>query len=335
MCEMYRNLLKAPIRNDRKPLHDLLPLSQPLRILIDPCDICNFRCGYCFQSYDEEFTGTVMPKSLFQIIVKQLSEFDIPINVVHLFGLGEPMLNPYLPDFVEILKDKGVAKEVAITSNGSRLNQLLSRQLIDAGLDRLSISLNGIKDNHFEKFVGKRIIFDEIYEQIKYFFEIRKQCHLHVKINGEYFSRDEKEHFVELFKNYSDTLNIDHIVNVWSDIQLNECVGGTMYELVNQDDYEQVSCNVCPQMFYELLVHSDGSVSPCCVDYKYKKENLGNVKTQSLKNIWNSDRLLQIRRGALEGNVCYEICKTCTYPMEASTVNLSPYREKLLEKYMV
>lgn len=51
MDEKYAKLLTKPIRNDRKPLQELLPLEQPLRIFIDPCDICNFRCKFCFQSY--------------------------------------------------------------------------------------------------------------------------------------------------------------------------------------------------------------------------------------------------------------------------------------------
>ena len=44
------------------------------------------------------------------------------------------MLNKDLPEYVRILKRKKVAKEVAITSNGSRLTHEISEALIDAGL---------------------------------------------------------------------------------------------------------------------------------------------------------------------------------------------------------
>ena len=155
MSENYKDWLKTPIRSDRKPLYDMLPLSQPLRILIDPCDICNFKCTYCFQNYDKNFKGTIMKESTFRLIIEQLKEFENPINIVHLFGLGEPMLNIKLPKFVHILKENNVAKEIAVTSNGSRLEEELSKHLVDAGLDRLPISLNGIEDKHFENNVGK------------------------------------------------------------------------------------------------------------------------------------------------------------------------------------
>ena len=237
----------------------------------------------------------------FRLIVEQLKEFEEPINVVHLYGLGEPMINQDLPDYVNALKVNNVAKEVAITSNGSRLKERYSERLINAGLDRLSISLNGIEDSHFEKNVGRKLKFDEIYKQIQYFYSIRKQCHLHVKINGDCFTENEKERFVLLFKDHCDTLNIDHVVNVWPDMEVVGNQGQTMYDydVGERTTYEFASNGICPLMFYELHIHSNGAVSPCAVDYNYKNENLGNVKTQSLKEIWNSYKLLQIRRQAL------------------------------------
>ena len=320
MSENYKDFLKTPIRTDRKPLQDLLPLSQPLRVLIDPCDICNFRCTYCFQSYDKDFKGSIMQRETFQLIIEQLKEFEAPINVVHLYGLGEPMLNQDLPDYVNALKVNNVAKEVAITSNGSRLTESYSERLINAGLDRLSISLNGIEDSHFEKNVGRKIKFEEIYKQIQYFYSIRKQCHLHVKINGDCFTESEKERFVLFFKDYCDTLNIDHVVNAWPSINVTENHEQNIYDREIQGE------GICPQMFYELLIHTDGNVSPCCADYTYRKENLGNIKTQTLKEIWNGSKLFQIRIQALQREkIDYTVCNGCTYAICAATVNLLPY----------
>lgn len=331
----YKEYLKAPIRGDRKPLHELLPLDQPLRVLIDPCDICNFRCDFCFQS-KENFVGTKMTPQIFDTIVKQLKEFESPINVVHMYGLGEPLINEHLPEYVSKLKENNVAKEVAITTNGSLLKEELSKELIDAGLDRLSISLNGISNEHFKNIVGVNVNFDGMYEQIKYFYSIRKQCHLHVKINGDYFSEKDKEKFVYLFKDCTDSINIDHVVNVWPGLEVTDNNAQRMYDydLENLKTEQSGRKAVCPLMFYELLVHSDGSVSPCAVDYNYKKENLGNISSQTLKNIWRGEQLLEIRKQALKGEkIAYSICQNCQYTDCAATVNITPYRDKLLEKY--
>lgn len=333
MDDKYTKLLTKPIRNDRKPLQDLLPLDQPLRILIDPCDICNFRCRFCFQS-NGQFKGSMMEEALFDTIISQLNEFERPVNIIHLYGLGEPMLNRKLPLYVKKLKDAQVAQEIAITSNGSQLTAEFSEQLVKAGLNRLSISINGLSNQQFRELVGINVDFEKLYSEIRYFYKIRGNCHLHVKINEECFSERERERFVELFSDCSDTLNIDHVANLWSGMQLAE-KNTTLYDTpavqAAGSDKRPV---VCPQMFYELMIHRNGDVSPCCVDYCYSTENLGNVKVNTVKEIWNSKKIKQMRRQTLLGEeVDYKICKNCSFPTCGATVNITPYRDELLQRY--
>ncbi len=333
--EDYMQYLHIPIRKDRKPLHELLPLDQPLRVLIDPCDICNFKCEFCFQS-KEKFIGCKMSMEVFDVIVRQLVEFKNPINVIHMYGLGEPLINENLPAFISKLKEKHVAKEVAITTNGSLLTKELSNKLICSGLDRLSISLNGIKDEHFKKTAGVNLNFDKLYEQIQYFYSNRGKCHLHVKINGECYEENEKEEFVYLFKDCTDSINIDHVVNVWPGLEVSKSTNLRMYDydLSNLKNLNEDRKAVCPLMFYELLIHSDGTVSPCAVDYNYKNENLGNIMDRSIKEIWNGEKLLEIRRQALRGEtISYKVCQKCQYTECAATVNITHKRDELIKRY--
>lgn len=331
----YKEYLTPPIRKDRKPLQKLLPLDQPLRLLIDPCDMCNFRCNFCFQS-KKEFHGKKMSWEVFDKIVEQLKEFGEPINVIHMYGLGEPMLNENLPQFVEIIKKNNLAKEVAITSNGSLLNQKISEELVKAGLDRLSISLNGIEDENFKKNVGVNVNFEKIYHAIQYFYQIRGNCHLHVKINGEDYTEDQKAKFVELFKDYTDSINIDHVVNVWPGMEVISANDNRMYDynLEGLSNKGENLSEVCPLMFYELLIHPDGSVSPCAVDYEYKVENLGNILNESIKKLWGSTRLKKMQINNLKGkDLGYNACSKCSYTQCAATVNITPFRNEILKKY--
>ena len=323
--------LTAPIRKDRVPLQDLLPLSAPLRIFIDPCDICNFRCNFCFQSKQDNFNGQMMNEKLFTVALDRISEFKQAINVIHLYGFGEPLLNPNVARFVRMIKASGLSKEVAITSNGSMLTHEISRTLVDAGLDRLSISLNGVCDDDFLNTVGVKVKFDDLYNEIKYFYSIRGKCHLHVKINGECFDANGKEKFIELFEKSADTLNIDHVVSLWPDIKDSRSFSDGQYGVSK----ENTCGKICPQMFYELAIHSDGSVSPCCADYLFHKENLGNIVTDSLVDIWNGRKLKEMRINALRNEkISYDACTNCDYPQCAATVDITPYRESILKKYI-
>ncbi len=334
MKEELKQYLTVPIRNDRKPLQDLLPLDRPLRLLIDPSDICNFRCKFCFQSHGK-FKGEVMSFETFDRIIEQLKEFDGPINVIHMYGLGEPLINNNLPDFIRIINDNHLAREVAITTNGSLLTHDMADRLVASGLSRLSVSLDGIDDETFRQIVGVEVSFKKIYEQLSYFYSIRGKCHFHVKINGEDYSEDQKDRFVELFKDITDSINIDHVVNVWPGLDV-ASNGDRMYDY-NLDALKNDTSKakaVCPLMFYELLVHSDGSVSPCAVDYGFKSMNLGNIFDNSLFNIWNGKRLRDLRIESLKGEgYSYSICNKCNYTECAATVNITPFRENLLHRF--
>lgn len=327
MMNDYKQYLTKPIRKDRKPLHELLPLAKPLRVMIDPCDICNFRCNFCFQSQYDFGKGSQMSIETFDRVMDQLGEFDGPINIIHLYGLGEPMINKNLPYFIRTIKNRKIAKEVAITSNGSLLSHDYSDELIEAGLDRLSISLNGLSDDDFKRIVGVTVSFQKIYDEIKYFYNHRKQCHLHVKINGECFTEEQHAVFVELFKDYSDSINIDHVVNEWSGIDVAGSAGN-LYE-----GGSKIKSNICIDMMYEIVVHPDGKVSPCNIDYKYKHQNLGNIFDTTIKEVWNSKQLHSLQIENLkECFVSYDICKACK-PGTYATVDISDYKDELIKKY--
>ncbi len=319
------------VRKDRQPLHELLPLRQPLRVNIDPCDACNFKCDFCFQCKGSGFKGTVMPLALFERVLSQLKEFEAPINVIQLFALGEPLLNREVPRFIRRIHEENVAKEVKITTNGSLLTHELIDDIIGAGLDELVISLNGLKDEDFERVANTRVSFERVYDNIKYLYANKKDCHVHIKIIGDYFTPEEQRYFAEEIGNYADTINIDGATNHWAGIESTDkkqqqyAVGGDVFE-------EWPICSLC---FYELVVHSDGTVSPCVADWQKDRQNLGNVNETTLKEIWESDKRKEIILSFLKGTENpYKACRDCEYPSSGAGVNLEPYKEELLEKYV-
>lgn len=323
--------LTPPIRTDRKPLWKLLPLKQPLRVNIDPCDVCNFKCDFCFQSKSKEFKGNIMTVEMFERVIKQLKEFDNPINVIHLYGLGEPLINKNIARFIQRIREENVANEVKTTTNGSLLTHSLIDQLMEAGLDELTISLNGLKDEDFERIARTKISFEDMFERIKYLFAHKGNCHVHIKIVGDYFSEEEQSFFVNKIGNYADTINIDGATNHWSGLKATERrqqqynVGGNLFK----------EWPVCAFCFYELVVHSDGSVSPCSADWQKDKQNLGNITEVSLKEIWESEKRREMLVSFLEGTENpYIACRECEYPGSGAGVNLEPYKEELLKKYV-
>ncbi len=323
--------LTPPIRADRKPLWELLPLEQPLRINIDPCDVCNIKCDFCFQSKSKEFKGNIMTVEMFEKIITQLKEFADPINVIHLYGLGEPLINKNIPQFIRMVKSENVGKEVKTTTNGTLLTYSLIDELMEAGLDELTISLNGLSDEDFERITRVKINFENVFDNIKYLYAHKRNCHIHIKIIGDYFSEEEKSLFINQIGDYADTINIDGTTNHWSGFKIT----AKQQKQYNIGEGSFKEWPVCAFCFYELAVHSDGSVSPCSVDWQKDKQNLGNITESSLKEIWNSEKRKEILVSFLEGTKNpYIACRECEYPNSGAGVNLEPYKKELLKKYV-
>lgn len=321
--------LTPPIRKDRKPLQDMLPLKQPLRVNIDPCDICNFKCDFCFQCKDTGFKGSLMSVELFERVIKQLKEFDEPINVVHLYALGEPFLNKNMPLFIRRLKEEHVAKEVKTTTNGSLLSPDVVDEIIAAGLDEISISLNGLKDEDFKRIAGATVNFEKMMENLKYLYTRKKQCHIHIKIIGDYFNKDEQQYFIDKVGDYADTINIDGLTSHWSGLEIGQ--GGQQYCVAS----ETSKWSICALCFYELTIHSNGTVSPCSVDWQIQRETLGSVMETTLKEIWQSTKRNEMLVSFLKGTQNpYQACRECEYPSSGASVNLEPYKEELLKRYV-
>ena len=71
---------------------------------------------------------------------------------------------------------------------------------------------------------------------------------------------------------------------------------------------------LCPFLWGTILIHRDGSVSPCCETYK-TRDDLGNFLKESFWDLWNGPAFVNARREAL-GLGCIEednstACRDC------------------------
>jgi radical SAM protein with 4Fe4S-binding SPASM domain len=71
---------------------------------------------------------------------------------------------------------------------------------------------------------------------------------------------------------------------------------------------------VCPFIFYMLGIKANGDVLPCCIDWKATMK-LGNVKEQSIKEIWEgAPRAKIIEQHLRRDRSGLPVCLACTLP---------------------
>ena len=139
--------------------------GRPLRALrVSVTDRCNLRCQYCMP--EEEYVWLPRETLLtFEEIVTLANTFcELGVDKVRITG-GEPLLRKNLPTLIGMLRQNSRIKDVALTTNGVLLAEQ-AQALFDAGLHRVTVSLDTMKSDRF-KALTKRSTLDQVLEGIQ------------------------------------------------------------------------------------------------------------------------------------------------------------------------
>lgn len=298
----------------RQRLADKLPLSTPYVVQIFPIYACNFKCGYCHMSIPRENRGFVtdiptMEFELFKKYVNNMNTFSEKIKTFRFVGMGEPLLHREIADMVQYAKNAGIAERIEIITNGSLLTPEVSDRLIEAGLDRLVISLQGITAENYKRISGVDFDFPKFISNIRYFYNGKKHTQMYLKIvDIALYGEEDKEKYFELFGSITDTIGIETAVPIFPGVEINQALKekGNL----TQFGIEVGESHICPQPFYTVQINPDGKVVGChSIPYP---AILGDCNRETLPQIWNGIGFNGFRRQMLEGmETVGEICRNC------------------------
>ena len=306
----------------RTPLEDRLPLSTPYVLQFFPIYACNFVCKYCHFSIEKEKRCFVtdriaMSMDLYKKCIDGIADFPEKVRTLRFVGMGEPLMHRHIAEMVRIAKQRGVADRVEILSNGSLLTRQMTHSLIDAGLDRLVVSLQGVSARAYREISGVELDFEQFVEQIAYFYAQKQHTHMHLKVvDIALESEEERQKFFAVFGNICDSIGIESAVPIFPDVQYNSEL--EQKAITTQFGTGIIDAKICPQPFYTMQINPDGKVVGCySVTYP---EILGDCNDNTVSEIWNGQRYNSFRRRMLEGmeSVC-DVCKECnikTYRMQ-------------------
>lgn len=332
--------MKAQIKpriglENRTRLEEVIPLRTPFVIFVDPADICNFKCKFCptgDRGLMKKTPGRnfgIMDFGLYKKIIDDICKFEKPIKVLRLYKDGEPLLNPHFADMVKYAKDKGCAERIDTTTNASLLTKKKSAEIISAGLDRINISIEGINNEQYKSFSSCNIDFERFLENVKYFYDNRKQCEVLVKINGDILDESEKKKFFDIFGNIADSIYVEHVMSCWPEFELKEVEANRNVGIYGQPVKEVM---VCPYAFYSFSINSNGSCSLCFLDWS-RKLLIGDAKKEHLRDIWLGRNIRKYQKMFLEmKRKTHPICKNCGQLTHGMPDNIDIFADELLDK---
>lgn len=127
--------------------------SKMLRITILPTLMCNFSCWYCYENHMPSRMKKGAVSSLLSFIKEKAIERDKKQILLDWFG-GEPLLcfnNIIVPFTLELIdwgKQNGISIRSMITTNGSLINERMSKKMEEIHLNQFQITLDGGKFSH-------------------------------------------------------------------------------------------------------------------------------------------------------------------------------------------
>lgn len=327
----------------RTPLHEILPIDTPMSVGVCPTQTCNIQCGYCLHSLSNRelaakgFAQTHMPWDTFMKTVDALKEFPRKIKAITVGGQGEPLCNPRFAEMVDVLSRAEVAEDISVITNALLLTKKRIEEIVDAGLNRMFVSLQGMTSEKYKEVCGTGLDFDKFVDTLTYMYEYsRGKCQLNIKIADIALEEGDKERFFEKFGNICDTIHIETIKPLYADVDYTELLGQNASDMTTtrfgRPHRKQKACYLS---FYMMCVNPLGEIRPCGAPFSACPA-LGNIADTTLVEAWNSEARREFLLAMLEGRRFENpVCKDCDYPNDVPMEEdeIDPYVDELIPKF--
>ncbi|MBI1795839.1 MAG: radical SAM protein [Candidatus Eisenbacteria bacterium] len=337
-------------------------LVGPRVVGLEITHFCNLKCGFC------ETHGFLMPapiihrrayeggrKSMDLPTIERLcgSLAKLGVAWVELSGKGDPIVHPKLPEIVRVIKQAGL--QCSMFTNGTVPRPDLAATLVDAGLDRLNISLNAATRESYARVAGKDL-WDKVIAFLDDVLALRSRAgggrpwvRLSFVVNRD--NVDDMERSVAFCREKgvneggwcvmgelpeTTRLQLDHaqvetlLAGLPGWIASLEAAGVT-HDLAGftedlksrvgtpgeQNNPLQRSLP-CYEGWMHTVISPDGAVTPCCY---CEDEKFGNVFDQDFTDIWHGAKYADFRRRSLamaetHEPICWECFTTCNRALQ-------------------
>lgn len=312
----------------------------PVELALELTNHCNADCIMCPRQKMKRPKG-FMPFDIFKKIVDEAREYT---EFIFLHLAGEPLMNPDLFKMIEYCGQIGM--KCGLSTNAICLDKKRAGQLVDSALDVLVLSFDGVTKETYEK-IRRKANFEKTLENIEYFLEL-KAAHKKSKNNKnkspytmiqliyqkENFSEAREFYFkwkksavdivrVKPYLNYPGLDEFQGKIPLRTDAQNIGNPGETANPANPTSQNEQTKetkqkrkkkVQPCVLLWRQLAIYWDGTVVGCCMDF-LSRGVIGDVSKESLADIWNGEKMQQLRKQHAEGNQNnMHLCKECTQP---------------------
>ena len=292
------------------------------RLYFEVTNICNLRCRFCWYSKRAPKKFGVME---FDIFKKAIDEFSgAGGKVISLTPtIGEPLLDPDLLLKIKYALNLASIEKVYFYTNGTLLLKDENyKKLIDSGIQTIEISITA-----FEEQIFKELQQSDLYRQtLEGIHKLLQYNHLKggkttIGINfrspvlpSQILASQDFQKYIKPFLGSKVSYSFMATYDNWcGNIQKSDLTGIMRLRRINKFKY--LPCI----RTYDAMVLFDGSVRLCACrikDSEFDELVIGNIKQNSLKEIFYSKEAQKIRNSFFSGGIP-PVCKNCSFYIPA------------------
>ncbi|MBU3190605.1 radical SAM protein [Clostridium bowmanii] len=290
---------------------------------IEVTNNCNYKCLMCPVG-----TGSInrkqgfMNEYVYDKILNEIKEYKTPLRFIR---WGEPTLHMNFIEYIKIAKDLGIICH--FNTNGSLFSKKQFNEIVDIELDSIKFSFQGVDKKSYSE-MRNTDYFSELLDKIKMLYDIRGDKaypYIHVSTTITYETEEQVKKFKKEVEKYADLVTVGRTILDYIDlnrVKLEEKDKNMIIRLKGEESVIKQHPKCCPEVFDKLSINWDGSVSACCGDYD-NKMIIGNIKDNTLLEIWNSNKMNSYRKILSEKRYDeLELCKVCYDYMELQASGL-------------
>ncbi len=276
---------------------------------IELTNVCPMRCGFCPRGTPGTMVRPTgfMARALFESVLDQLHPAQARWRPLELHHLGESLLHPELPAFVALAAARGLPTEMSV--NPSHLTPELGRALIDAGLGRLVVSLDGVDAPTLAAIRGPAARWDRAERNLEALLAHAAGVARPPTIVIQMIDLAGNRHQHEAFRARWGALGLPFVQAYVKDLDGPDPDTGRASAAPN--------VYLCGYPWRSVVVLWDGRVVPCCRDDDARLV-LGDLTTQTLAEIWHGPAAQALRDAHRQGAVARgHLCDGCAWRRDA------------------
>jgi len=298
--------------NEEYGFYGRLKKDFPSQVIIDLTEVCNLECTHCSHKMfvdSSNYTGAFLDKSLSDKAVDEVkNEGNGLVEYIRYTGEGEPFFHKAVFDILKYAVDNS-GVNVAMTSNGTMIDEERALRFFDTGTDLIDISIDAFSPETYAK-IRRKGDLNITRKNVQNLIALKRSHNYKTRIVVSYIEQPQNTMETALFESFWKNEGADFVV-----IRRMHSNSGTLIskakELASQ--YADTQRIPCVYPWERIILNPRGFLAFCPADWTLQATiPEADYRNVSIKEIWNSKFYSELRQAHLDNEFSkFQFCGKC------------------------